>query len=136
MVLAGPQLVPTENIQSLNLAFKDIKSLLAWGNKQLPPLKLDLSVSLLDSAGEGGRWGLNVRRLSLGIFFHGVSGWGRERFCVCLCFSTSPPSPYFSQFSFNRLLFIKPPPTIPLYPSNSLHHDLSQSGGGMVVFPL
>lgn len=51
VVLAWPQLVPTENIQSLNLAFKDIKSLLAWGNRQLPPLKLDLSFSLLDSAG-------------------------------------------------------------------------------------
>lgn len=35
MVYAWPQLVPTGNIQSLNLAIKDIKSLLAWGKTTL-----------------------------------------------------------------------------------------------------
>lgn len=34
---ASPQLVPTENIESLNLAFKEVKFTLAWrGNSAYP----------------------------------------------------------------------------------------------------
>lgn len=44
--LAWPQLVPTENIQSLGLAFKGLKSFLAWGNKPPPPRRLDLGLAL------------------------------------------------------------------------------------------